>query len=205
MPTKNWGATGSVLPGVNDTALVILLHQLLFQGMFVVKNVALRRRLGQPIRGSNSEANLAIASLALFIGLALLLALSDSPPGRLALLPAPLALVLCLVLLAANLLIGLASLRHLGDSWRVGVIDGQRTELVQDGVYGITRNPYFVAYLLMCAAYTILLQNLLLLLLALVCFALIHAMILREERHLAAMHGDVYRRYRQRVRRYLLF
>jgi protein-S-isoprenylcysteine O-methyltransferase Ste14 len=84
------------------------------------------------------------------------------------------------------------------------VIDGQRTELVQDGIYGITRNPYFLAYLLMCAAYTILLQNLVLLLLALACFALIHAMILREERHLAAMHGDAYQRYRQRVGRYLL-
>jgi protein-S-isoprenylcysteine O-methyltransferase Ste14 len=205
MPTKNWGATGSVLPGVNDTALVILLHQLLFQGMFLTKNVALRRKLGQPIRGSNREANLAIACLALFIGLALLLAFTDSAVGRIALLPGPVAMALGLSLLAANLLVGLASLRHLGDSWRVGVIDGQRTELVQDGIYGVTRNPYFFAYLLMCAAYTILLQNLVLLFLALVCFALIHAMILREERHLAAMHGEAYHRYRQRVGRYLLF
>ena len=201
MPTRNWGATASV----TAAALVILLHQLLFQGMFVAKNVALRRRLGQPIRGSNSEANLAIASLALFIVLALFLALSDSPPGRVELLPASVAMALSLALLAANLLIGLASLRRLGDSWRVGVIEGQRTELVQDGIYRFTRNPYFLAYLLMCAAYTILLQNLLLLLLALVCLALIHAMILREERHLAAIHGDAYHRYRQRVGRYLLF
>ena len=101
---------------MNDAALVILLHQLLFQGMFVVKNVALRRRLGQPIRGSNREASLAIASLALFIGLALLLALTGSPPGRLELLPASLAMAICLALLAANLLVRLASLRHLGDS-----------------------------------------------------------------------------------------
>jgi protein-S-isoprenylcysteine O-methyltransferase Ste14 len=189
---------------VSEQALIILLHQLLFQGMFLAKNVALRRKLGQPIRGSNSEANLAIASLVLFIGLALLLALTDSAVGRVELLTAPVALSLCLALLAANLLIGLASLKQLGDSWRVGVIDGQRTELVQDGIYGITRNPYFLAYLLMCAAYTILLQNLVLLLLALACFALIHAMILREERHLAAMHGNAYQRYRQRVGRYLL-
>ena len=173
--------------------------------MFLAKNVALHHKLGQPIRGSNREANLAIASLVLFIAAALLLALTDSPWGRVEILPPPVAMAICLVLLAANLLIGLASLRHLGDSWRVGVIEEQRTGLVQDGVYGITRNPYFLAYLLMCVAYTILLQNLVLLLLTLVCFALIHAMILREERHLAAMHGDTYRRYRQRVARYLRF
>ena len=96
---------------MNEAALVIVLHQLLFQGMFLAKNVALRRKLGQPIRGSNSEANLAIASLVLFIGLALLLALTDSAVGRVELLTAPVALSLCLALLAANLLIGLASLK----------------------------------------------------------------------------------------------
>ena len=40
----------------HDTWLIVL-HQLLFQGMFFAKNILLERRLGQPIRGFNPEAN----------------------------------------------------------------------------------------------------------------------------------------------------
>ncbi|MEH6518883.1 MAG: hypothetical protein V7742_19565 [Halioglobus sp.] len=51
-------------------------HQLLFQGMFFAKNILLERRLGQPIRGFNLEANLSIAFFVLFISVALWLSLS---------------------------------------------------------------------------------------------------------------------------------
>ena len=66
-----------------------------------------------------------------------------------------------------------------------------------------SRNPYFLAYLLMFAGYTMLLQSPLLLILSLIGFGLIHAMILREERYLAKTHAADYERYRQRVPRYL--
>ena len=42
---------------VSTLDLIILLHQLLFQGMFAIKNITLRRKLGQPIRGDNPEAS----------------------------------------------------------------------------------------------------------------------------------------------------
>jgi len=115
---------------MREAALVILIHQLLDQGMFFVKNIALRHKLGRPIRGYNPKASW---SIVFFI---------------------------CLVLLGANLLIGLASLRDLGDSWRVGVIEEQQTTLVESGIYRFSHNPCFVAYLLMFAAYAVLLQNL---------------------------------------------
>jgi protein-S-isoprenylcysteine O-methyltransferase Ste14 len=108
-----------------------------------------------------------------------------------------------LALLGANLLIGLASLRDLGDSWRVGVIEEQQTALVESGIYGFSRNPYFVAYLLMFAGYTVLLQSAILLVLSAVGFMLIHLMILREEKHLVTLHPQDYQAYRQRVPRYL--
>jgi len=188
---------------MSTAAIVILLHQLLFQGAFVAKNVTLARRLGKPIRGNNPEAQWAVLFLAAFIALSLALALTGNP-GGVRLLPQGLALGLCLLLLAGNLVIGLAALRDLGDSWRVGVIEEQRTELVESGIYRHTRNPYFVAYLLMAAAYTLLLQNPWLLLLCAIGFIVIHRMILREERHLDSLHGEAYRAYSRRVPRYLL-
>ncbi len=189
---------------MNEQTLIILLHQLLFQGLFVVKNLLLRRKLGTSIRGDNPEANRAVMYFVAFIIVALGLAWSGSELGRTPLLSDTNAIVICLLLLAANLALGGASLKDLGDSWRVGVIEQQQTALVVDGVYRFTRNPYFVAYLLMFAAYTVLLQNILLLALSGIGFAMVHAMITREEQYLDRVHGDAYRRYRRRVPRYLL-
>ncbi len=103
----------------------------------------------------------------------------------------------------ASLGIAAASLKDLGDSWRVGVIEGQETELIERGVYRFSRNPYFLAYLLMFAAYTTLLNSALLLVLSAIGFGMVHAMILREERYLASKHAADYERYRQSVPRYL--
>lgn len=212
MPMKNWGAIADHYNHNASTdcrimttaALIILLHQLLFQGMFFAKNVLLGRKLGQTIRGHNPEATASIRFFVIFIGLAGYLAYSGSDWGKLALLSTDTARLVALVLLAANLLIGLRSLTDLGDSWRVGVIEEQQTALVESGIYRLSRNPYFLSYLLMFTAYTVLLQNVILLLLAVAGGRMIHTMIVREERYLAQLHGLAYQQYRQRVPRYLL-
>jgi len=189
---------------MGDAALLILLHQLLFQGMFFIKNIALRRKLGKPIRGANAEATLSIGFFVLFIGISLYFAWSGSDVGSVHVLSDQTAMVLGVLLMLANLIVGLASLKDLGDSWRVGVIEEQRTTLVEEGIYRFTRNPYFVAYLLLFAAYTVLLQNTVLLVLSCIGCGMIHAMILREEKYLAMSHGSAYQAYRARVPRYLL-
>lgn len=184
----------------SDTWL-LLLHQLLFQGMFFTKNIMLRRRLGQPIRGFNVEANLSIAFFVIFISVALWLSLGPDSPLTTGVDGG--AQVIAGLFMLASLGISAASLKDLGDSWRVGVIEEQETKLIERGVYRFSRNPYFLAYLLMFAAYTTLLKSPLLLILSLIGFGMIHTMILREERYLAKIHGADYERYRQRVPRYL--
>jgi protein-S-isoprenylcysteine O-methyltransferase Ste14 len=185
----------------HDTWLIVL-HQLLFQGMFFAKNILLQRRLGQPIRGFNLEANLSIAFFVLFISVALWLSLSPDTHRTTGLVNGMTQATAGLFMLA-SLGIAAASLKDLGDSWRVGVIEEQETELIEQGVYRFSRNPYFLAYLLMFAAYTILLQSFFLLVLSVIGFGLVHGMILREERYLAGKHAADYERYRQRVPRYL--
>jgi protein-S-isoprenylcysteine O-methyltransferase Ste14 len=188
---------------MSGPVLVILIHQVVFQGMFFAKNTVLRRSLGVPIRGGNREANRAIVFFALLAVSAFLLGSLDAPPGTIRLLPDSTAFAVAIALLLANLLIGSASLIGLRDSWRVGVLEDQRTDLVETGIYRFTRNPYFLSYLLMFAAYTVLLQNIILLVLTLIAFAANHAMVLKEEQHLTRQHGDAYRRYMERVRRYI--
>lgn len=188
---------------MTEAVYLILFHQLLFQGLFFSKNLSLGNKLGQPVRGNNFEANAAIAFFVLFIATALYLASSEPFMARLP-LPATLAKTIAVLLMLASLVVGFASLRDLGDSWRVGVIEREHTDLVENGIYGRTRNPYFVAYLLLFAAYIALLQSGTLLLLAMGGWALIHRMIRKEEQHLENIHGDSYRRYCARVPRYLL-
>ena len=93
---------------------------------------------------------------------------------------------------------------NLKDSWRVGVLEDQKTELVTTGIYRFTRNPYFLSYFLMFAAYTVLLQNLTLLGLSILGFLFVHKMIMKEERYLYSVHGDVYVEYKTKVPRYVI-
>ncbi len=186
------------------TWLIILLHQLVFQGMFVTKNVILYRKTGTQIRGKNIEATISIAFFAFFIGAAVWMSFLKQPFGKIQLLNDLLAMTLGFGLLFLNLVVSGASLMNLKDSWRVGVIEDQKTELVTTGIYRCTRNPYFVSYFLMFAAYTVLLQNSILFGLSIVGFIIVHRMIMKEEKYLYSVHGDAYIQYKARVPRYLI-
>ncbi|HIJ64419.1 MAG TPA: DUF1295 domain-containing protein [Candidatus Hydrogenedentes bacterium] len=189
---------------MSSAVLIILIHQFIFQGMFFTKNILLSRRLGTPIRGRNREANLSIAFFGCFIALSVLLGSFDAPIGTIELTSRNVAATIALALLVVNLLVGAAALIGLRDSWRVGVLENQRTDLIETGIYRFSRNPYFLAYLVMFAGYTVLLQSVVLLLLSILGFAMIHAMVLKEERHLTAQHGDRYRQYLERTPRYII-
>ena len=166
--------------------------------MFFAKNFRLKRRLGGPIRGSNLEANLAIGLFVVFILVAIGQAAMNGAPGPDAALPAKLTQTAGLVLILASLLIARSALKDLGDSWRVGVLEEQQTELIERGIYRFSRNPFFVAYLTGFAGYGILLQSAVLLGLLLICLAATHAMILKEETHLTNSHGTLYEAYKDR-------
>ncbi len=186
-------------------AWLIVLHHCIFQGMFLAKNYRLKRRLGGPIRGGNLEANLAITLFVVFMLTTLYIAINDPGATGDIIIPEALTHTGALALLVGSLLLAWAALKDLGDSWRVGVLDEQNTELIERGVYRFSRNPFFVAYLMMFGGYGLILYSPVLLSLLLVCLAAVHAMILKEERYLSSTHGNVYEAYRQRVPRYLGF
>lgn len=184
--------------------LIILVHQLIFQGMFVAKNIMLSRKLGKKIRGNNIEANTSIAFFAVFIMVALAISFFNQSFGELKLINSSLAIMIGLVLLTLNLMVSGASLINLKDSWRVGVIKTQKTELISTGIYRLTRNPYFLSYFLMFASYTVILQNLMLLLLSVLGVLFVHKMIIKEEEYLYSVHGDSYLTYKKKVARYVI-
>lgn len=186
------------------STLLIIGHQVVFQAMFLIKNIYLQHKTGKSIRGKNTEANYSILFFTAFISCSVLLSFFKSPIGTIQYVDPFTAALLSLPLILSNLVIGAASLLNMKDSWRVGIIESQRTPLVEHGIYRFSRNPYFLSYLLMFGAYTVLLQNIILLGLSIIGFILIHSMINTEEEYLQSIHGEAYVQYKLRVPKYFI-
>ena len=114
--------------------LIILIHLILFQGMFFAKNILLSRKLKIRIRGRNREASVAIVFFGFFIVSSLVVSCIDNPIGYLDLPGSLLITGAALILLVINLIVSATALLAMKDSWRVGVIEEQRTELVEKGI-----------------------------------------------------------------------
>ena len=183
--------------------IIILVHLLIFQGMFITKNITLGKKIKKKIRGNNIEATISIIYFSLIIVVALTISIFNISFGKLQFLPDSIAIIAGLVLLFISLVISGASLVNLGDSWRVGVLEDQKTKLITSGIYRFTRNPYFVSYLLMFVGYTVILQNLLLLGLTIVAMFFVHNMILKEEKYLHTVHAKDFSDYINKVPRYI--
>ena len=184
--------------------LIIVVHQIVFQGMFAFKNFILKKTTGMKIRGKNVEASISTIYFALFIIASLMISFFNLKFGRLQMLNDNVSLLLALGILIINLILSAFSLVHLKNSWRVGVIEDQKTDLITSGIYSFTRNPYFLSYILMFGAYTILLQSLLLFFLSFIGFFLVHSMVIKEEKYLHSIHGDKYLKYKSKVPRYFI-
>jgi len=74
---------------------------------------------------------------------------------------------------------------------------------VTTGVFAITRNPIYVALLLILLGQFLIFPNPILLAYLLAAMWLIHRQVLREEAYLRNHYGQEYSEYCSRVRRYL--
>ena len=92
---------------------------------------------------------------------------------------------------------------HMGRSWRIGIDPGSRERLVTTGVFGVSRNPIYLALDLLVVSAFAMSGSLYFLISGLVVVSGIHVQIFREERFLAGVFGAEYASYRGRVRRYL--
>ena len=111
-----------------------------------------------------------------------------------------LGLVLTTIGIAGSLVAQLS----MGDSWRIGVDDSERTELVTGGLFGRVRNPIFSCIALSIAGLVLLVPNAFALASACLTLFGIEAQVRGvEEPYLIEAHGDCYRRYAARVGRFV--
>lgn len=96
-----------------------------------------------------------------------------------------------------------ATLIAFGSSFRIGIDMDSPDKLVTTGVFAASRNPVYVAFVMVLAGEFLILPHWLLLLYLLAGAMLFHRQVLREEAFLASHYGSEYELYRKRVHRYL--
>lgn len=90
------------------------------------------------------------------------------------------------------------------DSWRAGVSESEKTELVTEGIYQISRNPAFLGFDLLYIGILLMFFNRILLVVSLFAMVMFHLQIVNvEEDFLLTVFGDDYISYKNKVCRYL--
>lgn len=89
------------------------------------------------------------------------------------------------------------------DSWRAGVSKTEKTELVTNGIFSLSRNPAFLGFDLVYLGILLMFFNPVLCVLSLLAVLILHLQIVNvEEDHMLESFGDDYLQYKKRVRRY---
>ncbi|WP_367272313.1 isoprenylcysteine carboxylmethyltransferase family protein [uncultured Dysosmobacter sp.] len=98
----------------------------------------------------------------------------------------------------------LLSVLTMRDSWRAGVSEQERTELVTSGIYQISRNPAFLGFDLVYIGILLMFFNSALLAASAFAIGMLHLQIVKvEEPFLVSAFGTPYREYQRQVNRYL--
>jgi protein-S-isoprenylcysteine O-methyltransferase Ste14 len=109
-----------------------------------------------------------------------------------------------IVLAAAGGLAVFAAQLGMGESWRIGVKDEERTDLVTRGWFAVCRNPIYTSMVVGWLGLALMVPTWLgIAAVAVVALGLEIQVRLVEEPYLARTHGDEYRGYASRVGRFL--
>lgn len=99
----------------------------------------------------------------------------------------------------------IAAVVTMKDSWRAGIAEGDKTELVTNGIYRISRNPAFLGFYLVYIGIMLAFANIGLVIITVATIIAFHMQILQEEAFLKSRFGKEYEDYMKRVGRYFIF
>lgn len=111
--------------------------------------------------------------------------------------------VLGLVLLHISLAWIIYAQFEMGKSWRIGIDTENETKLVTNGIFSISRNPIFLGMISSILAIFLIIPNIITFSVLLLSYFIIQIQVRMEEEFLINQHGEVYKSYKQKVRRWL--
>lgn len=88
-------------------------------------------------------------------------------------------------------------------SWRIGIDEDVKTELIQGGLFKVSRNPIFLGMRIMLLGVFLILPNAVTFAVLITGELLIQIQVRLEEEFLTRMHGESYLVYQKQVRRWL--
>lgn len=89
------------------------------------------------------------------------------------------------------------------DSWRIGIDEANKTELVTSGFFAFSRNPIFLGIMIANIGLFMVLPNAFTLLIITLSIVSMNTQVRMEEEYLERNHGKNYVEYRSKVRRWL--
>lgn len=89
------------------------------------------------------------------------------------------------------------------DSWRAGIPEEDKTNMITNGIYSISRNPAFLGFDYVYIGILLMFFNIPLLFFTIFAMIMLHLQILQEEQFLPEVFGDDYISYKNKVCRYL--
>ena len=112
--------------------------------------------------------------------------------------------VIGILLAAAGGLAVFAAQLGMGESWRIGVSDEERTDLVTGGWFSVCRNPIYTSMIAGWTGFALLVPTWLgIAAVSVIATGLEIQVRFVEEPHLLRIHGDAYRAYASRVGRFV--
>ena len=108
-----------------------------------------------------------------------------------------------LILMVASLVWIWVAQTQMGNSWRIGIDEDSKTELVTQGFFSLSRNPIFLGMKLNSLGFFLVIPNAITLVVLFLGVALIDIQVALEEEYLGKVHGDIYKEYTHSVRRWL--
>ena len=179
--------------------IIIVFYNIYFIKMFIQKNQGIKTRQIGNYKNSSIRTVEVLMSIATFLIVPIQLV----------------SIILDLTILnSSNRFIGffigilgdilfLISVITMKNSWRAGIPSEDKTELVSNGIYKISRNPAFLGFDLMYIGIALLYCNVLTIIFSLFAIIMLHFQILQEEKYLEKTFGDNYISYKSKVFRYI--
>ncbi len=93
--------------------------------------------------------------------------------------------------------------RTMGQSWRVGIDEVRRTDLVTRGIFRYVRNPTYLGLNLVNVGFWLIWPTAAVAIFVLTFSIVMEIQVRCEEVHLLCLHGEAFRAYRNRTWRYL--
>jgi protein-S-isoprenylcysteine O-methyltransferase Ste14 len=112
-------------------------------------------------------------------------------------------IIIGIVLIHISLIWIVVAQIQMHNSWRIGIDEENKTELVTTGIFRISRNPIFLGMIISTVGLFLIIPNALTFFLTLTTYFIIQIQIRLEEEFLQKVHGAIYFDYRSKTKRLL--